>query len=260
MTQAAIRLWAYRLLPVAGLVALFRFTNPIAQDPAYYLFADGRTLLGVPNFWNVVSNLPFAVVGIWGLYAVLKIDPAHTRFELRNMYLVFFFGVFLTAFGSSYFHLEPADGSLFWDRLPMTIGFAGLFAAVIGEYGSTSTARHWLPIFLVIGASSVVYWQWTESLGRGDLRPYAIVQFLPMLVVPAILLINKRENDIRPYIWLMIAFYVGAKLLEFFDVEVFSGIQVISGHSLKHILAALGPAVLAAGLSGRLSRISAVAA
>ena len=81
-----------------------------------------------------------------------------------------------------------------------------------------------------------------------------------MLVVPAILLINKRENDIRPYIWLMIAFYVGAKLLEFFDVEVFSGIQVISGHSLKHILAALGPAVLAAGLSGRLSRISAVAA
>ena len=139
----------------------------------------------------------------------------------------------------------------------MTIGFAGMFAAVIGEYGSTATARRWLPIFLVIGLSSVVYWQWTESLGRGDLRPYLIVQFLPMLLVPAILLISKRENDIGPYLWLMIAFYVVAKLLEFFDVAVFAGVQVISGHSLKHVFAACGPAVLAAGLSGRLSRTSA---
>jgi hypothetical protein len=188
------------------------------------------------------------------MYAVLRIDRAHARFELRNSYLVFFFGVFLTAFGSSYFHLAPTDGSLFWDRVPMTIGFAGLFAAVIGEYGSTARARRWLPIFLVIGASSVVYWQWTESLGRGDLRPYAIVQFLPMLAVPAILLISKRKNDIGPYLWLMIAFYVGAKLLEFFDVAVFAGIHLISGHSLKHVVAALGPAVLAVGLSGRLSR------
>jgi len=257
MTRTSFRLWVYRLLPVAGLVILFRFTDPIAQDPAYYLFADGRTLLAIPNFWNVVSNLPFAVVGIWGLHAVLNIDRAHARFELRNTYLVFFVGVFLTAFGSSYFHLVPADGSLFWDRLPMTVGFAGLFAAVIGEYGSTATAKRWLPIFLVIGVSSVVYWQWTESLGRGDLRPYAIVQFLPLLVVPAILLMSKRENDIGPYLWLMIAFYVVAKLLEFFDVAVFDGIKVLSGHSLKHVVAALGPAVLAAGLGGRPSGTSA---
>ncbi len=260
MTQTSLRFWAYRLLPVLGLVLLFRFTSPIAQDPAYYLFADDRTLMTVPNFWNVVSNLPFGIVGLWGLYAALRIERAHARFGLRNTYLVFFFGVFLTTFGSSYFHLEPADGSLFWDRLPMTIGFAGLFAAVIGEYGSTAAARRWLPIFLVIGAASVVYWQWTESLGRGDLRPYAIVQFLPMLAVPAILLISKRENDIGPYLWLMIAFYVGAKLLEFFDVAVFEGIHVISGHSLKHIVAALGPAVLAVGLSGRLSRTAATRA
>jgi len=253
-TRTSLRFWAYRLLPVVALVLLFYFTSPIAQDPAYYLFADGRSILSVPNFWNVLSNLPFAVVGIWGLYAALKVDSAHARFELRNTYLVFFVGVFITAFGSSYFHLAPSDESLFWDRLPMTIGFAGLFAAVIGEYGSTAAARRWLPIFLVIGVSSVVYWQWTESLGAGDLRPYAIVQFLPMLVVPAILLISKRKNDIGPYLWLMIAFYFVAKFLEFFDVAIYEAFQVISGHSLKHVIAACGPAVLAVGLSGRLSK------
>lgn len=255
-TRTSLRFWSYRLLPVVALAFLFYFTSPIAQDPAYYLFADGRSMLSVPNFWNVTSNLPFAVVGIWGLYAVLKIDRSHARFELRNTYLVFFFGVFITAFGSSYFHLAPSDESLFWDRLPMTIGFAGLFAAVIGEYGSTVVARRCLPIFLVIGVLSVVYWQWTESHGAGDLRPYAIVQFLPMLIVPAILLMSKRKNDIGPYVWLMMASYVVAKLLEFFDVAVYDAIQVMSGHSLKHVIAALGPAVLAAGLGGRLSALS----
>ena len=40
---------------------------PIAQDPTYHQFADQRTLLGIPNFWNVVSNLPFVLVGAMGL-------------------------------------------------------------------------------------------------------------------------------------------------------------------------------------------------
>jgi Ceramidase len=234
--------------------ALFLFTSPYPQSPDYYLFADTRTLLSVPNFWNVVSNLPFLFVGIWGYCVVLTLASKRDNFELRNTYLVFFIGVFLTAFGSSYFHFEPGDETLFWDRLPMTISFAGLFAAVIGEYGSKVTAQRCLPLFLIIGIGSVLYWQWTESIGAGDLRPYAIVQFLPMLVVPAILVMNKGKNDIGRYIWLMIVFYVVAKVLEQLDVGVYEGTQFMSGHALKHVAAAVGPAVLAVGLSRRIPR------
>lgn len=252
--QALKRNWIMWLLAFALVGALFRFTSPVPQDPVYYLFADSRTLLSIPNFWNVVSNLPFMFIGIWGFAVVLTLARTLDSFELRNTYLVFFTGVFLTAFGSSYFHFEPGDSTLFWDRLPMTIAFSGLFAAVIGEYGSKVTAQRCLPLFLIIGIGSVLYWQWTESIAAGDLRPYAIVQFLPMLIVPAILVMNKGENDIGRYIWLMIAFYVVAKLLEQFDVGVYEGTQVMSGHALKHIAAAVGPALLAVGLSKRIPR------
>lgn len=252
MAKTSLRFWLVRVLPVLALVLLFYFTNPIPQDPNYYLFADSHAMLSVSNFWNVMSNVPFMFIGIWGLYVVLKLEKANVIFELRNAYLVFFTGVFLTVFGSGYFHLAPGDDTLFWDRLPMTIAFSGLFAAIIGEYVSMAAAKRWLPIFLLIGVSSVIYWQWTESIGAGDLRPYAIVQFLPMLVIPAILLISKRENDIGRYIWLMIGFYIIAKLFEHFDVGIYARIQVMSGHALKHIFAAAGPALLALGLSRRL--------
>ena len=246
------RVWLIRVIPTAAIVLLFYFTKAIPQDPAYYLFADNRTIASIPNFWDVVSNLPFVFVGVWGLYIVLKLGRSDASFELRNSYLVFFVGVFLSAFGSAYFHLEPANDTLFWDRLPMTIAFAGLFAAVIGEYGATKTANRLLPLFLVIGVGSVLYWQWTESISAGDLRPYAIVQFLPMLAIPAILAVSKRENEIGRYVWLMIAFYLIAKLFEHFDSNVYDTIHVVSGHTIKHLTAAVGPAILALGLCCRL--------
>ena len=246
------RIWLIRVVPIAAFVLLFYFTTAIPQDPAYYLFADNRTIASIPNFWDVVSNLPFVFVGIWGLYVVVMLARADASFELRNAYLVFFIGVFLSAFGSAYFHLKPSNDTLFWDRLPMTIAFAGLFAAVIGEYGSTKTANRLLPLFLVIGVGSVLYWQWTESISAGDLRPYAIVQFLPMLAIPTILVVSKRDNNIGRYIWLMIGFYLIAKLFEHFDSNVYDTIHVASGHTIKHLTAAVAPGILALGLSCRL--------
>ena len=67
---------------------------PITQDQSYHQFADQRTPFGIPNFWNVISNLPFIAVGAAGL----------RRFHHDPATVVLFLGIFLTGFGSSYYH------------------------------------------------------------------------------------------------------------------------------------------------------------
>ena len=219
-------------------------TNPLAQDPAYHLFADERMFLGISNFWNVASNLPFAIVGVWGFVFAGR----HVKDPLRTPWHVFFIGIFLTAFGSAYYHLRPDNDSLAWDRLTMTFGFMSFVAIVVGEYLSVDWGKRLLLPLLAVGAASVFYWLHTEHLGAGDLRPYALVQFLPMILVPAIILISRDRSNLGPYIAWMIAFYAAAKVLEYFDAGVFSIGEMMSGHALKHVFAALGPATLLFGL------------
>ena len=221
--------------------------TPLAQDPAYHLFADRRTFLGIPNFWNVASNLPFVVVGVWGFAFVRRqVDE-----PLRFAWLVFFAGIFLTAFGSGYYHLRPDNESLAWDRLTMSIGFMSFVAIVIGEYVSIDWGKRLVLPLVITGAASVLYWSHTEQLGIGDLRPYALVQFMPMVFVPVVILVRRDRSDLGWYIAWMIAFYAMAKVLEFFDAGVFSVGELMSGHALKHIFAALGPAALLSGLMKR---------
>jgi hypothetical protein len=106
---------------IAASLAALLLLPPILQDQRYHRFADERTLLGVQNFWNVVSNLPFIVVGAVGLRQFYR-DPAT---------LALFLGVFLTGFGSSYYHWNPNDDTLFWDRLPMTLCFMAILTVVV---------------------------------------------------------------------------------------------------------------------------------
>ena len=223
--------------------------SPLAQDPAYHAFADGRTLLGIPNFWNVVSSVPFFIVGVWGLVFLARHPDTATH--LRGVWMVFFIGILLTMFGSGYYHLAPDNGSLGWDRLTMVIAFMSLFALVIGEYVSTEWANRLLVPLLLIGVGSVYYWLSTEAQGAGDLRPYALVQFLPMLLVPIIVLLRRGRSDLGPWFGLMIVFYVAAKLFEFYDASVFAAGGLMSGHAIKHVLASLGAACLLLGLHRR---------
>ncbi len=230
-----------------AIVVGFALTSPIPQDPAYHLFADGRTLLGIPNALDVLSNIPFIIAGSWGLVHVL-----HNRTRVGALavaYAVFFLGIFLTGFGSGYYHLAPGNETLVWDRLPMTIGFAGLFSVIIGEFVSTALGRRLVAPLLVVGAGSVVYWAMTEANGVGDLRPYAVVQFLPMLLAPIILAVRGRGQPMARYFWAVVLFYVLAKVAEFYDVEIFSTLRAISGHSLKHLSASLSAVALLVGLA-----------
>lgn len=233
-------------------VAVFFFlVAPIPQDPAYHEFADQRTLLGIPNFWNVSSNLPFLVVGLWGVVHVFRHGAASCMPGLELAYLVFFAGLFLTAFGSGYYHLQPANEPLVWDRLPMTVGFAGLTAIIVGEYVSPRAGRAILIPLLVAGAASVEYWAYTEARGAGDLRAYAVVQFLPMMLIAVILALFAPAIGRVRYYWYMLAFYVLAKVVEFFDAAIYSAGGLISGHSLKHLFAAGAAAVLLYALHER---------
>ena len=213
---------------------------PVAQDPAYHEFADRRMLYGIPDFWNVVSNAPFMITGVWGLTLLLRRRDAGVLPELRQAYLVFFSGVLLTAFGSAWYHLDPANETLFWDRLPMTLAFMAFFSIVVGEHLSPGAGRRMLWPLVGAGILAIVYWYIGETRGRGDLRPYALVQFLPMLLIPLILLGYRSRLGGAGYLWAMLAAYLFSKFAEYLDAELYSGLGVISGHSLKHIAAALG--------------------
>ena len=118
-------------LAAVSLLALL-LVPPIPQSQIYHGFADQRMLFGIPNFWNVASNLPFVFIGAAGLWHV------RLHFSAR----IFFLGVFLTGFSSSYYHWSPDDNGLFWDRLPMSIAFMAILADVVEEHGPCPDRRH----------------------------------------------------------------------------------------------------------------------
>jgi hypothetical protein len=213
---------------------------PIPQPASYHDFADRRGLLGIPNFWNVASNLPFLLLGGLGLVAVWRGPAPGVLPPLRPAYLCFFIGATLVAAGSSYYHWSPDHASLVGDRLPMAIAFMAFFAIMLGEQLDPRLGRGALWPLLLIGAASVVYWHYSEKAGRGDLRPYVIVQFVPMLLVPLLLLLFRSRLTRTRLVWGVLAAYALAKLLEAFDRSLFETTGLISGHSLKHLVAAAG--------------------
>jgi hypothetical protein len=226
-------------LTLAAVAGVF-FVPPIAQPLAYHRFADTRTLLGMPNFWNVISNLPFLFVGLAGLAAIMGGKARGGLPELRWMYAFFFLGVALVCFGSGYYHYSPNNQTLVWDRLPMAMAFTCFVAIMIGEYFSPRLAwKAWLPL-VAMGACSVWYWHYTEGQGRGDLRWYALVQFLPLLLLPLVFWLFPSRLTGVGYLWAMIGWYALAKVLEEFDALLFSAGHAMSGHALKHVAAAAG--------------------
>lgn len=236
----------------AGMIgAAFLFPR-MALPLSYHDFADKRAWGGIPNFGDVMSNAAFLVGGLYGLAVTVRrrsdfLDPCE-----RAAWLVMFAGVTLTAFGSAYYHLAPGNDRLVWDRLPMTIGFMGLFAAMLSERISVQLGYRLLPLLLAIGASSVAYWIWSEHQGRGDLRPYAIVQFYPLIAILVLLwFFPPRYTGGRDFL-ITLGFYAAAKLLEIADKPVFALTgHTVSGHTLKHIAAGVGTYWLARMIARR---------
>lgn len=245
--------WTAPLLMLAAVVLLFLLTDPLPQDVGYHDFADARALAGLPNAANVLSNLPFLVAGLWGVWLV---SAREVSGHLRPAWGMFFASIFLTAVGSGWYHLSPDNASLVWDRLPMTMAFMSMLTVLVGEYLDAALARLLLVPLLLVGGASVAWWGYTEGLGAGDLRPYALVALLPMPLIIALLLWKGRGHYLTRPLWFLVAAYLLAKIFEFLDREIYALGNTISGHSLKHLAAALVPVTLLAVLHRR-SRLSA---
>jgi hypothetical protein len=211
---------------------------PIKQDPAFHNFADGREIASIKNFMNVLSNLPFMLIGTAGLWMIRKCRPVHAFEGSRTSSIVFLVGIFFTGIGSAFYHYDPNDSTLVWDRLPMTISFMSLFSILCSVFIGKDFGKKIFWPLIGFGLISILYWVVT-----GDLRLYAIVQFLPMLLIPLIMILYKNNHDLKIYFWVMIISYGIAKLFEAEDPEVYSVLSFISGHSIKHLFAALVPAV-----------------
>jgi hypothetical protein len=179
-----------------------------------------------------------------GLFGLSRTGRIKLITEIKPVYILFFSAVILVNFGSAYYHLWPDNETLVWDRLPMTLAFMALFTMIIGEFASIKASNIAFWPLVIFGIFSVVYWHFTETAGQGDLRPYVLVQFLPMLLIPLLILLFEPRFTMVSGYWFMLIAYGLAKVFEYYDVAVFNSLGVISGHSLKHIMAALGVLLL----------------
>ncbi|MBK9214474.1 MAG: hypothetical protein IPM59_02570 [Chloracidobacterium sp.] len=214
-----------------SLATLLIIWPPFGQYQEYHNFADKRPLIGIPNFGDVASNLGFLLVGIAGLITLFKRHAG----PMQAAWIVMFSGIASVGVASAYYHWAPADATLVWDRLTLTVGFMGMFVALLGEYISPRLRVLLVPA-IVIGAGSVFYWDQFQ-----DLRFYYWVQMMPLLVVPVLLLLFRPMYS---HGWLIFAgaiWYGLAKLAELWDSVIFNAVGgVISGHTIKHLLAAIG--------------------
>jgi hypothetical protein len=220
----------------------FSLLPQIPQPQSYHLFVDRRGFLGIPNFGDVVSNVPFGVIGTCGLLFLLRSSPSQlkTRFldsRERWPYVLVFIGLLLTAFGSSYYHLSPNNARLVWDRLPMTIAFMAMVVAIISERIGLKVGLWLLPLLLLVGMASVLQWYASEARGAGDLRFYAAVQAYSALVLLLALVFPKRYTRTSDFA-VAVGFYALGKALETLDKTIFAVGHIVNGHTLKHLAAA----------------------
>ena len=219
-----------------AVTAVIWLIGPIRQWQSYHRFADTRSCCGVANTADVLSNLPFLFIG---LYALTRLrDVVVTAPWERIAWIVLFVGTVLTAFGSGWYHLAPDDNRLAWDRYPMTLVFTSMTSLLVGERVSNRLGRALLWPLVVVGVASVEIWRRGTLVGGGDLRLYATLHYVPLLVLPLLLWFFRARTTISRYQLWAALWYGVAKLLEWQDRNVYEALGFVSGHTLKHLAGA----------------------
>jgi hypothetical protein len=235
-----------------ALLLLALLLPEIPQPQSYHGFADSRAWLGIANFLDTASNLPFVLVGLAGLHALWRAgSAASVRFrhpDERWAYFAFFAGVLLTGIGSAYYHLDPSDERLVWDRLPIALISGALVVAVLGDFREPPAGKRRQSVLdlaatLAVAAATVVYWAFSPGEG-GDLAPYLVLQAYTLVAVVVILIAGTPRYTRRGDVVLVIGFYCLARAGELLDPQVYAAGRLVSGHTLKHLFAALATAWL----------------
>ncbi len=234
----AFGLW----LLVVVLAGFAMMLPPIPQPLSYHELADRRACLGLSNCLDTASNALFVLAGAAGLFFLRSesgrrafIDPRAAR-----PYWLFFFATALIGFGSGYYHLAPGNERLLWDRLAIMLAFMAWFAAILSERVGPRAGLRLLPLLLVAGLGSVLYWGWSETRGMGDLRPYGLMQLYPMLLIPLLLRLYPPRYSGDRDILAVIGLYLLALLGDLGDRPIFALTGgLVSGHTIKHVIAAL---------------------
>ena len=219
-----------------GLLAAL-FGPSVAQSEHYHAFADQRVLFAVPLAMDVLSNLPFAIAAVWGLLALYR-SPAHTQSvgdkPQASLAALFFGGLLITAICSGYYHLQPHNPSLVIDRLGMVIAFAGLLGVAVADRVSNRAGIATAAFVLAVGPLTVGIWA-----DSGNLLPWVLLQGGGMLLIAALAVCGCAKDAWNLRLLPVVIFYAAAKLCELGDHQVFEWTsEMISGHSLKHIVAA----------------------
>ena len=200
---------------------------------AYHGFADTRSWLGIPNAGDVLSNIGFLLVGVYGAFVLIRGVATVARWESWGLWILFI-GFGLVSAGSAYYHWAPDSDRLVWDRLPMTVAFTSLFALTIGERLSLRVGGLLLVPLLATGIASVLWWVHTD-----DLRFYGLVQFYPLCAIPLMLWLCPPTYTRGVDLIIAVGWYGVAKVFELTDAWCFSLGGLMSGHTLKHLAAAL---------------------
>ncbi|MBI3728575.1 MAG: hypothetical protein HY254_09640 [Burkholderiales bacterium] len=234
-----------RTLPllISALAALALLLHgPISQLAHYHDFADQSDWAGIPHAIDVLTNLGFAMVAMTGGWFLLEKYRKGDTGIAFPAYCTFALSIAATTVGSSYYHLAPDDARLFWDRLPIAFACCSLLAAVRADSLPGIDARKAimeLVLLLMAALMSVIWWQQT-----GDLRPYLLIQGLTLVLIPLLQWIWKAESADRLAFGAAMILYVTAKITEMLDAQILQQLHILSGHSLKHLLAALAACLI----------------
>lgn len=240
--------WLPSILLVAIVMGMALY-GPIDQLAHYNEYADRRAWLGIPNAADVLSNLGFVVVAIWG-FVVLRRPHAAPR-DAAAGWRTFFAALAFAAIGSTYYHWAPDNDRLVYDRLAIALACAGLIAAMRAETHEAPQPRWLLPALIVAAIASVLWWKVSAAMGVEDLRPYLLLQAVPLLLVPLWQAMHGSPRADRIAFGIAIGLYIAAKGVELNDAAIYTALGFVSGHTIKHLLAVIAAAVIVAMLSRR---------
>lgn len=233
------------LIPIIGVsilvIIVAAFMPPISQSPEYHLFADQRSILGIPNFLNVISNLSFLISGCAGILFLsnnMRNEQVFNDAIESIPYWILFFCVVAVGIGSALYHWIPNIDNLVWDRLPLAITLAALLSATLMERINVRIGLMALIPLIILALGSVIYWYWTELQNEGNLNFYGVMQFYSIILIIWISLRFPSPYAKANDIFLIITLYGSAKVTETLDLQIFkiTG-ELLSGHTLKHLLA-----------------------